>query len=1370
VREYPIEAKKRIKVLTISLFVVFLYIPVALMAGESLSFQQRVDAQEAIERVYYSHRKWPKATKTPKPPFELAVTKKQLEAKVTDYLKKSEALEEIWNRPVTGKQLQAEMDRMARNSKDPAILQELFNSLNNDPYLIAECLARPVLVNRLIHNWYSSDKTLHAEAYKRAQEALQEVKNGDFASCVHGKYSRIRYKLSKKRDPQEDTSGGEIGEPFTVRLDEDKWSGLLSETPEQGMISSIKDSQDAYSITHTVIKTENSMEVERLRFTKVSFDKWWAEETGLLPRSLEIGFPVNFILPETKRVSLCNGGWENDLNPSIPGPRSRHAAVWTGSEMIIWGGSSPACFYNGSRYDPATDTWTFMSGDGAPTLCGKIDAIWTGSEMIVWGQNASVQNVGARYNPLTDTWTDISTTDAPTTENYSTAVWTGSEMIVWGGYEFSNCGGRYNPDTDSWTPVSNTGAPSSRKSHTAVWTGSEMIIWGGYNSSYLNSGGCYDPATDKWTATSITNAPVGRLGHTAVWTGSEMIIWGGFDGSSSTNTGGCYDPASGSWTATSETNVPVGRFGHTAVWTGSEMIIWGGYDSSGGRYDPSTNTWSSTSLTNAPAPRYYLTAVWTGSEMIIWGGEDGAFPNPNRMNTGGRYDPTSDSWVSTSVAGAPSERSEQSSVWTGSEMIIWGGNNGDYPILGGRYNPSTDSWTPTSTNGAPIGRIRHVTVWTGSEMIVWGGENGGYPTNTGGRYDPLTDTWTATPTAGAPSAREELAAVWTGSEMIVWGGFNFSGCQDTGGKYDPFTDTWTAISQTKVPAERCNHKAVWTGTEMIVWGGSGQGGSLDTGGRYDPSTDSWTATSQTNAPTARYRFTAVWTGTDMIVWSGMGESGYSSTGGRYNPTTDTWTPTSTVNAPTGREFHTAVWTGTEMIVWGGCGAGGSPTTGGRYDPSTDTWTDLSQSNAPTGRFFHTAVWTGREMIVWGGTGFNGFLNTGGVFTFPIDIYPASLPGGSLGVPYSKAFTTSGGGSDCSFYVSGGALPPGLTLSSIGVLSGTPAVLGSYSFKVSAVDIYGCSTYKDYSITIAIDTTPPSAPSMTSVSANDTAISLTWSASTDAETGIDHYTIYGGASGQETTTETGHTLSGLQANTEYRVTVTATNGAGLESDPSNEICITTTLLDISPLTPCSTTIVYPDDSAVNFTWTDGGDTKWRIDIYSDAGLTSKITSSATKKRKWLGSTSWTPNSKKWNKILAGGSTPGVVYWQVEGKLGGVSPSRTLYIAPAAYAIPATPSDSGSVSASTPATFTWDLNHNKKVQVEFSSTSDFSSGVEVSSRKNKPGKRWIKGETWTAPNGKWDKIVALGSTVYWRVYAKDALGRETWSEVFTLNIGF
>jgi N-acetylneuraminic acid mutarotase len=373
--------------------------------------------------------------------------------------------------------------------------------------------------------------------------------------------------------------------------------------------------------------------------------------------------------------------------------------------------------------------------------------------LAVFGPQSSGNISEGASQCIDDTWTPTSTTNAPAARQDHTAVWTGNEMIVWGGYAGGvnglNTGGRYNSSTDSWTPISTTNAPAARWGHTAVWTGSEMIVWGGgANGSDLNTGGRYNPSTDSWTAISTTNAPAARIFHTAVWTGSEMIVWGGEDNNGVVlNTGARYNPSTDSWTATSLSGGPA-RVGHSAVWTGSEMIIWGGQDNganylnTGERYDPNTDSWTATSTTGAPSARAGNTAVWTGSEMIVWGG--GFYDGTNHnLNTGGRYIPGTDSWTATSTSNVPAGRYHHTAVWTGRQMIVWGGTNGVFLNTGGRYNPSSDSWAVTS-----VGTVRnlHTAVWTGSQMIVWGGEDSSGYLNTGGRYCATTASPTPTPT------------------------------------------------------------------------------------------------------------------------------------------------------------------------------------------------------------------------------------------------------------------------------------------------------------------------------------------------------------------------------------------------------------------------------------------------------------------------------------------------------------------------------------------------------------------------------------------------------------------------------------------------
>ncbi len=211
-----------------------------------------------------------------------------------------------------------------------------------------------------------------------------------------------------------------------------------------------------------------------------------------------------------------------------------------------------------------------------------------------------------------------------------------------------------------------------------------MIVWGGRDSSYSNGGAAYNPTTDTWRTISVANAPSARSGHTAVWTGTEMIIWGGVDGSGNPLEGGRYYPDADHW-------APV----------------------------PTYKTTNDPSVVDQPTPRSNHTAVWTGTEMIIWGGVINHTGHPDsdyEINTGGRYDPVANVWRAVSASGAPAARSKHVSVWTGSEMIVWGGNES----AGGRYNPADNSWTTISGVGGYTYSSDKTAVWTGSEMLLFG--------------------------------------------------------------------------------------------------------------------------------------------------------------------------------------------------------------------------------------------------------------------------------------------------------------------------------------------------------------------------------------------------------------------------------------------------------------------------------------------------------------------------------------------------------------------------------------------------------------------------------------------------------------------------
>ena len=158
-------------------------------AQRTLSFEERVKAQTSIERVYYSHQLG--ATKT----FDDAVPKAVLEAKVHKYLDQTAALNAFWKTAVTDYSLQRELERMAQGTKMPERLLELYAALGNDPFFVKECLARPALVDRLTHNFYAFDPTMHVKARGQAEALHRMLVSGEVEpisrpSQSHGRRAR----------------------------------------------------------------------------------------------------------------------------------------------------------------------------------------------------------------------------------------------------------------------------------------------------------------------------------------------------------------------------------------------------------------------------------------------------------------------------------------------------------------------------------------------------------------------------------------------------------------------------------------------------------------------------------------------------------------------------------------------------------------------------------------------------------------------------------------------------------------------------------------------------------------------------------------------------------------------------------------------------------------------------------------------------------------------------------------------------------------------------------------------------------------------------------------------------------------------------
>ncbi len=639
-----------------------------------LTFEDRVTYRRLIEDVYWQHRSWPEGNTKAKPPLSEVLPEEILRERVEDSLRLSRALEARWQRPITTEDLQAELDRIVRDTAAPEILEQLFQALGREPQIIAETLVRPLLADRLARVAFASDTEIHAAVRQQAETEYQRFASvGDMRKLTdaYREVSWLRWGDGVAKHELMDEGGD--GEP--LYLDPAQWEEKTEWLDERvgdippGEISDLRESRDHFSALAVLERGDRRIRLAIVVWPKADFDQWWsaARDQQASKTPPQVG---GYELKPIKSVTGTPNSWQAiGTAGSPPHARSNHTAIWLGSEMIVWGGDDGVGYvYSGSRYNYITSNWTAMNNTGHPL--GRYDhtVVWNGTAMVVWGgERGGPTDTGGRYNPTADTWLSVPTSGAPSARTLHTAVMRDQNMYVWGGWNGSTYlgdGAYYRGASNDWLPISGTGAPSPRNNHTAVMYRSpasgmcsnsthSMVVYGGQDASgVLGDGAFYCPHSSiSWTPLSSAGAPGARVGHTAVATDPTngyddlVVVWGGNDGSTDLITGAVWEYNSdfqNQWRPTVLGNVPAPRQGHTAIWTKTGMVAWGGHSGAtlhrtGGVYNPFNNVWTPMTTSGAPTARKDHTVVENMGLAYFWGGYDGA-PAAN----GSVYHPPSD--------------------------------------------------------------------------------------------------------------------------------------------------------------------------------------------------------------------------------------------------------------------------------------------------------------------------------------------------------------------------------------------------------------------------------------------------------------------------------------------------------------------------------------------------------------------------------------------------------------------------------------------------------------------------------------------------------------------------------------------------------
>lgn len=775
-------------------YVVLLLLPLFLILfsrfAAAMSFEERVKRQEAIDRLYDQST----ATESGTQQWDAARGRRIAEKKVTLYLHQTVALEKHWNRTINGEILQAEIARIMKNTKDPALLGKIFAELNNDPYLIAECVARPALVDRLARGSFAYDRLLHSASRQSAQRALALFqRNQDPAGANM---------ITFKRD--------DLPEGMFERAEK------IYSAPGNSL--RIEETRDSFVVRKTLSQTKDRIAAEIVLVPKLEFDVWLTEQNF----PTEVAEP-SFAYSISSASAGAGAGADKPTAPEswaslfyYPSPVWDHVSVWTGTHVIIFGGQTLNGPTNhGSVYDPILDVWSQTRVLNAPSPRWNASATWTGSVMVVFGgavaSPEALAGDGARYDPDSDRWDPINTENAPPPRESAASAYIGNnKTLIWGGYGYApySDGAIYDATLDTWAPMNSADAPSARWRFASAWTGSRFIVYGGcaaFNpiqqrcTDIADGGALYRPSDDSWTTLPAAGAPSERWLSAGAWTGGEFVVWGGVDIAGTTlNDGARYNYFNNIWQPMAASPLQP-RAEVQAQWAGDRLLLWGGYNSSvtddnGAEYIPSIDSWQ---LMAGPGPKtkYSFTSHWTGTELFLIGG-----------------------------------------------LEIQSGNPGLCYVE--KYNPDLRQWTATCPPaGLPEARFDHVAAFGGGRMLIFGGFSFNYlPLNSAGLYDPTLDQWTPVPSIGAPSPRQDPTAFYANGAFYVWGGINpLNACQGyaDGAFYIPGAESWTPMNP--APIDYSTQAVVFTGTYLAAFGGRDCTDHNDLHW-YDPASDLWNST------------------------------------------------------------------------------------------------------------------------------------------------------------------------------------------------------------------------------------------------------------------------------------------------------------------------------------------------------------------------------------------------------------------------------------------------------------------------------------------------------------------------------------------------
>jgi hypothetical protein len=392
--------------------------------------------------------------------------------------------------------------------------------------------------------------------------------------------------------------------------------------------------------------------------------------------------------------------------------------------------------------------------------------------------------------------------------------------------------------------------------------------------------------------------------------------------------------------------------------------------------------------------------------------------------------------------------------------------NGKVLVAGGATNPdftgalaSAELYDPVAHTFTSVGNMHDarvdftMTLLQNGKVLITGGFNDGGYVASAEIFDPSANTFTLTSHMISPRGEHTATVLANGKVLIAGGNSNPTTSLASAEIYDPVAGTFTSSTHTMNTVRQIHHADLLPNGKVLINGGSDANTALASAEIYDPAGDTFTLTGSMTTARSNHGSALLYTG-KLLVAGGVGSNGLrTATAELYDPSTGTFTPTASMSLPRAHYTLSVLSDGTIFVP--SSAALPTGTNADIYNPATGTFSTTPNFTAVQAGFHEAVLPDGTVLLASGVNSATAAVPNSEVY-YPVPLAPGivfttstTLPTAFLNQPYTQVILERGGVSPLTWVPD--TLPPGITLTSNGILTGTPTAVGAYAIAVSAID-------------------------------------------------------------------------------------------------------------------------------------------------------------------------------------------------------------------------------------------------------------------------------------------------------------------------------